>query len=430
MGRPQRSPRRWPGTSSAPSHASHRTGRRRRGSPLRRPRSAIAPLRSRTTTIGCTHVRSCSSVPPSATRRSGGSPPRRGGGAYCGIAEAAADVAALAALAARDGAASVRGDAWAAATLAEAASTAAARLVHVNLATRPDDELTTAPTLRPAPRPPRARSHPGDMSARPCHGAFPGDALPVAADPIWSAAVTREWAYAGSDGAVDVCIVDSGVERGHPLVGPVESAVTVTRDGDAVSVADDEPGDVCGHGTACAGIIRLLAPGCRLHSVRVLGAGHGAADRPGLGSAPCDRGAGHRVISLSLSTTKRRSAEELHELADLAYFNRTVIVASAHNLPVDSYLQASPRSCRSAAMSRPTCSSAYVNLTPPVEPFARRRRRGRVARGATLRCTGNSFAAPHIAGVAAPALGEAPRADPVPAEERPHLTATNAGAAP
>ena len=63
------------------------------------------------------------------------------------IAEAAADVAALAALAARDGAASVRADAWAAATLAEAATTAAARLVHVNLATRPDDELTTRADL-------------------------------------------------------------------------------------------------------------------------------------------------------------------------------------------------------------------------------------------------------------------------------------------
>lgn len=63
------------------------------------------------------------------------------------IAEAAADVAALAALAARDGAAPVRGDAWAAATLAEAAAVAAARLVHVNLSTRPDDELSTRAEL-------------------------------------------------------------------------------------------------------------------------------------------------------------------------------------------------------------------------------------------------------------------------------------------
>ena len=63
------------------------------------------------------------------------------------IAETAADVAALAALAARDGAQSVRADAWTAATLAEAAGVAAARLVHVNLATRPDDELFTRADL-------------------------------------------------------------------------------------------------------------------------------------------------------------------------------------------------------------------------------------------------------------------------------------------
>jgi len=59
------------------------------------------------------------------------------------IAETAADVAALSALAAREGADAVRGDAWAAAVLAEAGCAAAARLVHVNLATRPDDELCT-----------------------------------------------------------------------------------------------------------------------------------------------------------------------------------------------------------------------------------------------------------------------------------------------
>jgi len=63
------------------------------------------------------------------------------------IAETAADVAALAALAAREGADSVRGDAWAAAVLAEAAGTAAARLVYVNLATRPDDDLSTRAEL-------------------------------------------------------------------------------------------------------------------------------------------------------------------------------------------------------------------------------------------------------------------------------------------
>lgn len=63
------------------------------------------------------------------------------------IAETAADVAALAALAAREGADAVRGDAWAAALLAEASATAATGLVHVNLSTRPDDDLCTRADL-------------------------------------------------------------------------------------------------------------------------------------------------------------------------------------------------------------------------------------------------------------------------------------------
>ena len=59
------------------------------------------------------------------------------------IAETAADVTMLAALAAHEGSETVRADAWAAAALAEAATVSAARLVHVNLATRPDDDLST-----------------------------------------------------------------------------------------------------------------------------------------------------------------------------------------------------------------------------------------------------------------------------------------------
>ena len=42
------------------------------------------------------------------------------------------------------------------------------------------------------------------------------------------------------------------------------------------------------------------------------------------------------MVSLSLDdeAALRRGA---HELADTAYFQRTVLVASAHNLPVESY---------------------------------------------------------------------------------------------
>src|SRR5579884_755465 len=87
--------------------------------------------------------------------------------------------------------------------------------------------------------------------------------------------IDREWAWGGSDGSgVRVAIIDSGIDAGHELVGGVQRAVAVekTASGDAV-VVDDLTGDVAGHGTACAGIVRSVAPGCELWSVRVLGSG-------------------------------------------------------------------------------------------------------------------------------------------------------------
>jgi subtilisin len=266
------------------------------------------------------------------------------------------------------------------------------------------------------------------MSSRPvpAWSLPPGDAPAVPADSAWRAAVTREWAFGGSTGGVDVCIVDSGVEHGHPLVGPVESAYAVVRTDDGVAVVEDESGDVCGHGTACAGIIRAVAPACRLHSVRVLGAGAtGAADLI-LGGLRHAIEARHRVISLSLSTTKRRFAEELHELADLAYFNRTILVASAHNLPVDSYPWRFSSVISVGSHEERDPLVWYANPTPPVELFAR----GvdiEVAwpGGGTLRCTGNSFAAPHIAGVAALVLAKHPELTPYQLKSVLHLTATN-----
>ena len=256
----------------------------------------------------------------------------------------------------------------------------------------------------------------------------PGDAPPIETDAAWRAIVTREWAFGGSRGDVDVCVVDSGVDPAHPLVGPLASALAVVSEDGETAIVEDDLGDVCGHGTACAGIIRSLAPDCRLHSIRVLGAGAtGAADLILAGLRHAIE-AGHRVISLSLSTTKRRFAEELHELADDAYFHRTILVASAHNLPVDSYPWRFSSVISVGSHEERDPLVWYANPDPPVELFAR----GvdvEVAwpGGATLRCTGNSFAAPHIAGVAALVLAKHPELTPYQLKSVLHLTATNAG---
>src|SRR4029450_13883473 len=80
----------------------------------------------------------------------------------------------------------------------------------------------------------------------------------------WPERVTREWAFGGATGkGMRVCILDSGIEPGHPRVGEVERAVAFARgegEDEEVEVVEDTAGDLCGHGTACAGIVRQLAP--------------------------------------------------------------------------------------------------------------------------------------------------------------------------
>jgi subtilisin family serine protease len=244
----------------------------------------------------------------------------------------------------------------------------------------------------------------------------------------WPPKVTREWAWGGSTGrGVRVCILDSGIEPDHPSVGPLDGAVAVLRGADGeITIEPDEEGDLCGHGTACAGIVRSLAPECSLFSVRVLGAGYtgsGAILVEGLRYAIEN---GFDVVNMSLSTTKRELAANLHELADLAYFKKTLLVASAHNLPVESYPWRFASVLSVGSHDRPEPFDFFYNPEPPVEFFAR----GvdiDVAwlEGSTLRVTGNSFATPHMAGLCALALGAHPELTPFQLKSVLYFTATN-----
>jgi subtilisin len=231
---------------------------------------------------------------------------------------------------------------------------------------------------------------------------------PVAPPNAWPERVDRDWAWGGSTGAgVGVCIVDSGVDADHPLVGGIASAVAVEADGDDTRVVEDDAGDLCGHGTACAGIIRALAPDCELHSVRVLGAGFTGSGPILLAGLRHAVEQGYDVINMSLSTTKKQFVGVLHELADTAYFRRSVVVASAHNLPVESFPWRFSSVISVGSHEDADPLAFYANPEPPVEFFAR----GvdvEVAwlGGGTLRCTGNSFATPHLSGICALVLGK------------------------
>jgi subtilisin family serine protease len=249
---------------------------------------------------------------------------------------------------------------------------------------------------------------------------------------VWPERVDREWAWGGSTGrGVRVCLLDSGVDAAHPHVGGLAESLVVSVGPDGEPVVDEDvDGDVCGHGTACAGIIRSLAPDCSLTSVRVLGpgwSGTGEVLVAGLRYAVEQR---FDVINLSLSTTRQKFAGVLHELADTAYFRRSFLVASAHNLPVESYPWRFSSVLSVGSHEEPDPFTFFYNPAPPVEFFGR----GVEVEvawpgGGTMRSTGNSFATPHLTAICALVLGKHPRLTPFQLKSVLYLTASNVEAA-
>ena len=226
----------------------------------------------------------------------------------------------------------------------------------------------------------------------------------------------RRAAFGDSEGlGVTVAIIDSGVEPDHPAVGGrlVRSLRIETGEDGPLVVDDPEPTDLVGHGTACAGIIHAIAPGADLISIRVLG-----PDNRGGGTAfaaALDWAIGQRlgVVNLSLSSRSEAMAERLHELADEAYFANTLLVAAANNVAGPSYPSLFAAVVSVAAHDVPDPDVWFYNPAPPVEFGAHGLDVDVAWRGGTrIRATGNSFAAPHLAGRAALIRAEHPDATP------------------
>jgi subtilisin len=162
--------------------------------------------------------------------------------------------------------------------------------------------------------------------------------------------------------------------------------------------------------------------------VRVLGAGFTGSGPALLGGLRWAVEQGFDVINMSLSTTKRQFAGILHELADTAYFRKTVLVASAHNMPVESYPWRFSSVISVGSHEEADPLAYFYNPNPPVEFFAR----GvdvDVAwlSGGTIRCTGNSFATPHMSGICALVLGKHRELTPFQLKTLLYLTAGNVG---
>ena len=243
--------------------------------------------------------------------------------------------------------------------------------------------------------------------------------------------ITREWAWGGATGAgVKVAVLDSGIEDGHPRVGRVNGAVALIYDADApgqVRYVEGPHDDLYGHGSACAGIIRSLAPECELYSVRVLGerlTGKGFIFAAGIRWV-LDHGID--VLNLSLSTGARAHFGRFHEVVDAAYFKRAMLVSAINNVSGASYPSEFAGVFSVAANEESDPFAFEYNPHGPVE-FGAPGIDLDVAwlGGATIRATGNSFAAPHIAGLVALILSKHPGMTPFQVKTILAATARNA----
>lgn len=227
------------------------------------------------------------------------------------------------------------------------------------------------------------------------------------------ATITPEWAWEGSTGAgIKVAIVDSGVDPEHPLVGGIAGGVAVEYDPDSPSGVRLDEGsheDLYGHGTGCAAIVRKAAPDAQIYSVRVLGSkltGKGFVFAAGLKWA-IERGM--QVVNMSLSTPNKAHYAVFHRLVDEAVRRGVMVVCAMNNWPGRSYPSefSGVFSVASHAGTEPLAFD--FNPSPPAEWGAPGIDLNvATLNGAMMRASGNSFAAPHIAGVIAKILAKHP----------------------
>jgi len=228
--------------------------------------------------------------------------------------------------------------------------------------------------------------------------------------------ITPDEAWGGSTGAgVRVAVIDSGVDNNHPdVAGSVTAWCAPQRDEqNNISYAFEPHEDSFGHGTACAGIIRGLAPDVEFVSVKVLGArlsGAGVVFAAGLRWA-IEQGV--QIANLSLGTTVKDFRDMLHELADMAAFRNVLLVTAANNMPVPSYPSMFASVVSVAATEAQNAEDLLYNPTPPVD-FGAPGINVEVAwlEGGRVTVMGNSFAAPQIAGLAARILSKHPGLTP------------------
>ena len=134
---------------------------------------------------------------------------------------------------------------------------------------------------------------------------------------------------------VSIAIIDSGVDPLHPKGGTIHSNPSLSTSVDGSPTIQSDSIDPAGHGTACAWIIRQIAPEAILYSLRIFGETLQGECRTIVSAIRWAIAQDVDVINLSLGTTE--CPEDLREICREAVDAGIIIVAADHNEGLPGY---------------------------------------------------------------------------------------------
>jgi subtilisin family serine protease len=208
---------------------------------------------------------------------------------------------------------------------------------------------------------------------------------------------------------VRVLVLDSGVDAEHPDLagGPPIRAFKVDVDAEDAGaelrkVVPDAEGDVYGHGTAVAAIVRRFAPGAQVDSVKVLGRTVGSSHFVVAGLHwGIDQG--YDVINCSFTTQEAQQLARYKAAIDRAFCRNVQVVSACNNQEYwrVEYPGSFPTVISTSFADRPGLT---IRRRPgELVEFVARGENVRVAwKGGQHRIiSGSSFAAPHLSALVA-----------------------------
>lgn len=136
---------------------------------------------------------------------------------------------------------------------------------------------------------------------------------------------------------VKVAVVDSGIEPNHPKIGAIAGGIGLYALADGSIQREDDFSDRAGHGTACAGIIRKLAPEVELYGVRVFDESLTTDGQSLVAAIAWAIEEGMDVINLSLGIIDPAYKRPLAEICRKAVEANLILVGSQHNEGLESY---------------------------------------------------------------------------------------------